>query len=58
MAAAWIADKNVVSGGGKVANLPDQGTTSVQLKWFAQELEQFVLIIPTESELCPVFQKY
>jgi hypothetical protein len=53
-----FTDKNVVSGRENVANLPDQGTTSAWLKWFAQKLEQLVLVVSAENELCPVFQKY
>ena len=57
-AAASLADKNVVSAAGKVANALNQGVISVRLKWFAQQLEQFALVVSAESELCPVFQKY
>jgi hypothetical protein len=58
MATARLPDKNVVSDRGKVANALNQGAISVRLKWFAQQLEQFVLVISAESELSPVFQKY
>jgi hypothetical protein len=52
-------DKNVVSGRGDVAKLPDQGTNwGPGLKWFTQKLEQFVLVVSAESQLCSVFQKY
>ena len=47
-----------MSGRGNVASLPDQGTTGARLKRFAQKLEQFVLVVSAESELCSVFQKY
>ena len=57
-AAASRADENVVSASGKVANALNQAAISGQLKWFAQKLEQFVLVVSTESELCPILQKY
>jgi len=55
---ADLIDKNVVSGRGNVAKLPDQGTTNAPLKRFAQKLEQFVFVISADGKLCPVFQKY
>ena len=57
-ATACFTDKNVVSNRGKVANALNQDVISARLKWFAQKLEQFVLVVSAESELCPVFQKY
>jgi hypothetical protein len=57
-AAASRADENVVSASGKVVNALNQAAASGQLKWFAQKLEQFVLVVSTESELCPILQKY
>ena len=57
-AAASRADKNVVSDGGKVANALNQAAIDRRLEWFSQKLEQFVPVVSTESELCPILQKY
>ena len=57
-ATAWFTDKNVVSDRGKVANALNQDVISARLKWFAQKLEQLILVVSADSELCPVFQKY
>lgn len=53
-----FTDKNVVNGRENGANLLDQDTTGARLKRFAQDFEQFVLVVSAESKLCPVFQKY
>ena len=36
----------------------NQGATDAQLKWFAQKLEQFVLVASAKRKLCSVFQEY
>ena len=57
-AAASAADGNVVSASRKVVNALNQVVASDWLKRFSQKLEQFVLVVSAESELCPVVQKY
>ena len=57
-AAATSTDKNVVSDGGKVANALNQAVITDRLKRFSQKLEQFVLVVSAENELCPILQKY
>ena len=57
-AAAKFTDKNVVSDREKVADARDRDATETRLKRFAQNLEQLLLIVSAESELCSVFQQY
>ena len=50
-ASTSVTDKNVARDRGKVVNALNQGVISAGLKWFAQKLEQFVLVVAAESEL-------
>src|SRR4029453_2939891 len=51
-----MTDDNVVKGGEKVANAPNQGATRGSLKRFSEKIEQLVFVVSTENELRPVFQ--
>jgi hypothetical protein len=53
-AAASRADENVVSAGRKVVNALNQAATSSRLKRFSQKVEQFVLVVSAQSELCSI----
>jgi hypothetical protein len=57
-ATASTADENVVSASGKVVNALNQAVASGRLKRLSQKVEQPVLIVPAQSELRPILQKY
>ena len=57
-ATASTADENVASASRKVVNALNQAVASGRLKRFSQKIEQFVLIVSAQGELCPILQKY